>query len=113
MTTLYCAVSSSAPATTNVVMGFVGVNDYNIDLTTAPEETVKIVNDFISVIGKHVLVDVLDCNVTDIFEINIIIPGETDLEQITIEYPSLTAAKKKKVDAMINLVLSTITPTNN
>ena len=111
--TLYCSVSSSAPATTNNVIGYVGVSNYYIDLTTASAETVKTVNDFISVIGTHILVDVLDSNVTDIFEINIIIPGETDLEQIAIEYPSLSAAKKKKVDAMIDLVLATINNTNN
>jgi hypothetical protein len=111
--TLNCSVSSSAPATTNVVMGYVGINMYYIDMDQTSLENVKIVNDFISVIGKHALVDILDYNIDDNFEANIVIPGEADIEEITIDYTSLTAAKKNKVNAFVELVLSTITPTNN
>lgn len=106
--TLNCSVSSSAPATTNVVMGYVGANIYNIDLTNTSAENVKIVNDFVDVIGTHSAVDILDYNINTTFEANIIIPEEADLEYNTIDYSSLAEADKTKVTAFVNLVLSTI-----
>ena len=72
--TLNCSVSSAAPATTNVVMGYVGVNSYYIDMTNTSQANVKIVDDFVSLIGKHVIVDILDYNINNTFEANIIIP---------------------------------------
>jgi hypothetical protein len=106
--TLNCSVSSAAPATTNVVMGYVGVNSYYIDMADTSQENIKIVNDFVSLIGNHVIVDILDYNLNDTFEANIIIPGEADLEELTMEYPTLTAAHKTTVTAFVNMVLSTI-----
>lgn len=104
--TLNCSVSSSSPATTNVVMGFVGNNNFYLDLTTASASDKKIVNDFIGVIGTHLSVNILDYDGSYYFEANIVVPEETDLEEITIEFPSLTTTKKNKVDAFVNLMVS-------
>jgi hypothetical protein len=111
--TLNCSVSSSAPATTNVVMGYVGVNLYHINLAETSQDNVKIINDFISVIGKHSIVDILDYNIDTQFEANIVIPGDADLEITTMEYPSLSAANKKKVDNFVSLIVLTANNTNN
>ena len=110
--TLNCSVSSAAPATTNVVMGYVGVNSYYIDMTNTSQANVKIVDDFVSLIGKHVVVDILDYNINNTFEANIIIPEEADLEEITMEYLTLTAPHKATVTAFVDLVLASIN-TNN
>jgi hypothetical protein len=101
--TLYCSVSSAAPAETNVISGFVGNNQYYLDLSTTTAANKKIVNDFLGVIGNHINVDILDYNLDDTFEATIIIPGEADLEIITLEYPSLAAAAKTKVNSFVNL----------
>lgn len=102
--TLNCSVSSSAPATTNVVMGFVGTSNIYLDLDTASVADKKIVNDFIEVIGNHLTVNVLNYNGLDYFEANIVVPGETDLESIDIEYSTLSDSDKNKVEEFINLL---------
>lgn len=104
--TLNCSVSSSTPATTNVVMGFVGNNNFYLDLNTASESDKKTVNDFIGVIGNHLSVNILDYDFLYYFEANIVVPEETDLEEITIEFPSLTSSKKNKVTSFVNLMAS-------
>ena len=40
------------------------------------------------------------------------VPGEADLEEITMEYPTLTAPHKATVTAFVDLVLASIN-TNN
>ena len=109
---LNCSVSSAAPATTNVIMGYVNNVNYYLDLETASAADQKVVTDFLIVIGKHVNVDLLDYIEEIQFETNIIIPGEADLEEITIEYPSLTSAKKTKVNNFVTLVKSLVSTEN-
>ena len=109
--TLTCSVSSAAPATTNAVIGFVNSDNIYLDLTTASVEDKKIVSYFINVIGNHLNVNILDYNGSGYFEATIVIPGEADIESISIEYPSLTTTKKTDVDAFVNLVNSLV-PTN-
>jgi hypothetical protein len=110
--TLNCSVSSSAPAITNVIMGYVNNVNYYLDLETASAADKKIVTDFLIVIGKHVNVDILDYTEEIQFETNIIIPEETDLEEITIEYSSLTSTKKTKVNNFVTLVKSLVSTEN-
>lgn len=110
--TLYCSVSSAAPATTNVVMGCVNNTTYYLDLDTASAADKKVVTDFLTVIGKHVNVDLLDYPEEIQLETDIIIPGEADLEEITIEYTSLTAAKKTKVNNFVALIKSLVNTEN-
>lgn len=107
--TVYCSVSSSAPAETNNIMGYIDQKNYYLDLSTASASDKKIVNDFLAIIGTHISVELLDYTEEIQVETNIIIPGETDLETITIEYPSLATTKKGKVDAYINLLKSLVT----
>ena len=106
--TLNCSVSSSAPATTNVVMAYVNSNNVYLDLSTASTKDIKVVNDFVGVIGNHITVNVLGYDGSDYFEANIIVPGETDIEEISIEYSSLTAAKKTKVTKFVDLISSLV-----
>ena len=110
--TLYCSVSSAAPATTNVVMGHLNNVNYYLDLETASAADKKVVTDFLTVIGKHVNVDMLDYPEEGQLEATIIIPGEADLEEITIEFTSLTAAKKTKVDKFVALIKSLVNTEN-
>jgi len=104
--TLNCSVSSAAPATTNVIMGYYDINSYYLDLTTASTEDKKIVTDFLTVIGKHITVNLLNAPISDTVETTVIIPGVADLESIEIDYETLTAAKKTKVDVYISLIQS-------
>lgn len=104
--TLNCSVSSSAPATTNVVMAYVNSNNVYLDLSTASTEDVKIVNDFLNVIGNHMTVNILDYNGLDYFEANIIIPEETDFDIVTINYLTLNENDTNVVDDFINLIKS-------
>jgi hypothetical protein len=104
--TLNCSVSSASPATTNVVMGYVGNNNIYLDLDSSPSEDKEIVNDFIEVIGNHLNVNILDYDGSDYFEANIIIPGETDTEEIFIEYFSFSEEEKIKVNQFVNLIYS-------
>jgi len=104
--TLNCSVSSAAPATTNVIMGYYGINSYYLDLTTASTEDKKIVTDFLTVIGKHITVNLLNAPTSSVIETTVIIPGVADLESIEMDYETLTAAKKTKVDVYISLIQS-------
>jgi hypothetical protein len=110
--TLYCSVSSAAPATTNVVMGYINNVNYYLDLDNASAADKKVVTDFLTVIGKHVNVDILDYPEEGQLEAAIIIPGAADLEEITTEYTLLTAAKKTKVDNFVALIKSLVNTEN-
>ena len=104
--TLNCSVASAAPATTNVIMGYYGINNYYLDLTTASDEDKKIVNDFLTVIGEHLTVNLLNAPISVDVDTNIIIPGVADLESIDLDYETLTPAKKTKTDLYISLIQS-------
>lgn len=106
--TLNCSVSSSAPATTNVVMGYVGQNSYYLDLSTASAEDVKVVTNFLQVSGKHINVDVENYNIDSTFEANIIVPEECTLETITIDFESLNQSNKDAINGFVNLIKSLI-----
>lgn len=104
--TLHCSVSSAAPATTNIVMGFYGQNNFYLDLATATPENVAVVNDFIDVIGKHAAVEIVDYTGETEAEINVIIPDAADSEQLSLTYPALSNTAKGKVTAFLNLIES-------
>lgn len=103
---LNCSVSSAAPATTNVVMGYINNVNYYLDLDIASVEDKKTVADFIEVTGKHVNVDLLDYPEEVQLEADIIIPGEADLEEVTIEFPLLSEESKNAVTNFISLIKS-------
>jgi hypothetical protein len=103
---LNCSVSSAAPATTNVIMGYYGINNYYLDLTTTSTEDKKIVTDFLSVIGKHIYVDILNVPISDYVDTTVIIPEAADLESTEIDYNTLTVDKKTKIDLYISLIQS-------
>ena len=104
--TLNCSVSSSAPATTSALMGYYDNKNYYLDLTTATVEQNQIVTDFLSVTGAHVSVEIDDVPGSVAFEGTIIIPGEADLDLVTINYINLTQSEKDKVNAYVALVAS-------
>jgi hypothetical protein len=104
--TLYCSVSSSAPATTNAVMGYVNNVNYYLDLDTASAADKKVVINFLTVIGKHLNVDILDYPEEGQLEADIIIPGEADLEEISLNYDSLTDESKTITSNFVDLIKS-------
>jgi hypothetical protein len=105
---LYCSVSSSNPSTTNVVMGYINSNSYYFEIDKASDADKKIVIDFISVIGKHFSVIINNFTDDNLYEINIVIPEDADTEEKSLDYSTLTAAKKNKVNAFIGLITSLI-----
>jgi hypothetical protein len=103
--TLNCSVSSSAPSTTNVVMGYVNNNNIYLDLSTSPTADVKVVNDFILVIGNHITTNIENYPLDGYFETNIVLPyGDCDLDIINIDYNSLSDNDKNIVDQFVNLI---------
>ena len=104
--TLYCSVSSAAPATTNVVMGYINNVNYYLDLDTASAADKKVVINFLTVIGKHLNVDILDYPEEGQLEADIIIPGEADLEEISLNYDSLTDESKTITSNFVDLIKS-------
>ncbi len=106
--TLYCSVSSAAPAETHVTMGYYDEKNFYLDLTTATTAQKKIVTDFLAVIGKHITVQVDNAPGNVMFENTIVIPGETDLDIVTVDYINITQSEKTKVDAYIALVASLV-----
>lgn len=106
--TLNISVNSSAPSTTNVVMGHVGQASYYLDLQTASAEDVKIVNDFLKVTGNHINVDILEYNFEKTFEATIIIPGEADLEVHEVSYNNFQEEDKIKITSFVNFINSLV-----
>ena len=106
--TLYCSVSSSAPATTNVIMGYYDNKNYYLDLTAATVEQNQIITDFLSVTGMHVSIEIDDVPGSVIFEGTIIIPEEADLDLVTINYINLTQSEKNKVNSYVSLIASLV-----
>ena len=106
--TLYCSVSSAAPADTNVIMGYYDNKNYYLDLSTAAVEQRNIVEDYLLVIGNHITVNVENVPGNIVFESNIIISGEADLDIVTVDYNNLTQDEKNKVTAYVALVESLV-----
>jgi hypothetical protein len=106
--TLNISVNSAAPAITNVIMGYVGQASYYLDLQIASAEDIKIVNDFLQVIGNHINVDILDYDFEKIFEANIVIPGEADLEVHEVSYSNFQEEDKIKITSFVNLINSLV-----
>jgi hypothetical protein len=106
--TLYCSVSSAAPATTNVVMGYINNVNYYLDLDNASAADKKVVTDFLQVIGNHINVDILDYDFEKIFEATIVIPGEADLEVHEVSYSNFQEEDKIKITSFVNLINSLV-----
>jgi hypothetical protein len=106
--TLNISVNSSAPATTNVVMGHVGQKSYYLDLQIASAQDVKIVNDFLKVTGNHINIDILDYDFEEIFEAIIVIPEEADLEVHEVSYSNFQEEDKVKITSFVNLINSLV-----
>lgn len=104
--TLNCSVASAAPASTNVIMGYYGINNYYLDVTTASIEDKAIVENFLAFIGSHFSVDILNAPISEVVDSNIIIPGEADLENVEIDYQLLNQTDKEIVDLYISLLQS-------
>lgn len=99
--TLYNSVSSSLPATTYCIMGNTLDYSYFIDLSVASVEDKQIVTDYINIIGKHSSANIENYPADKFFEINIVMPEETDSEIVTIDYASLTEGDQSKVNLFI------------
>lgn len=106
--TLYTSVSSALPVLTNVIMGMHNGIPYHLDLTQQNEETNKIVSDFISIVGKNIYVTIENYPGDLIFESDIVIPEETTLERITIDYAVLSESDQAKVTNYYNLAIASI-----
>jgi len=102
--TLNISVNSSLPTITNVVMGNLGEKNYYLDLITTSNEDVRIVNDFIGVVGTHINVGILYYPEDIILESTIIISEVADLEIITINYLTLNENDTIVVDNFIDLL---------
>jgi len=106
--TLYCSVSSPAPATTHVIMGYYDNKNYYLDLTSATTIQKDTVADFLSVIGTHITVEVNNVPGDKMNEGTIIVPETTDLDVVTVDYLTLNQADKDKVNAYLTLLESLI-----
>jgi hypothetical protein len=106
--TLYNSISSSLPANTYVVMGSVGSVSYYVDLSLETKLNQQIVSDFINVVGKHGCVNIENYSIVDIFEANIVIPNETDVEVLTIDYSSLPLNNQNIITTFVDYIVSKI-----
>ena len=106
--TLNCSVSSSAPVNTYVAMGYYDNKNYYLDLTTASDEQKNTVTEFLSVIGKHITVNVENVPGNIMFEGTIIIPEDADLDIVTVDYINLTQSEKNKVNSYVSLIASLV-----
>lgn len=107
---LYCSVSSSLPAITNVIMGCCRNQNYYLDLSLTTEANQQIVNDFVNIIDKHVSVTITNYPENYQFDTSIIVStDDTDLEVITLDYTSLANDQKQKVTDYLELVNTLIT----
>lgn len=106
--TLYNSISSSLPANTYIVMGTVGSISYYIDLSVETELNKQIVSDFIDAVGKHACVNIENYSIVDIFEANIVIPEDTDVEVSIIDYSSLPLNNQNIITTFVDYIVSKI-----
>lgn len=85
-------------------MGFVGSDNFYTDLKTSSEETKTIVSNLINLSGPNINVNISDYDINSYFEVNIIIPEETYLDIINVDYNSLDDKDKNVVDQFVNLI---------
>jgi len=99
-------MGSSAPATTEAVFG--ETEDYksfslNLDQTTP--ENQKVCADFLALVGGHATVNILN-SAHDFQDCNYVVVSGVETDIVDVDYSTLTAAKKSKINAFANLLVS-------
>jgi hypothetical protein len=105
---LNISVNSSYPANTYCLMGSVGNNNLYVDLTLSDEETKSIVNNVIEFFGPNIGITVSNYDITNFFDVSIVIPEETYLNNVTLDYNNLNNNEKLIIDQFVGLVLSSV-----
>jgi hypothetical protein len=85
-------------------MGYFNQAHFHLDLDESSVAEKNTVDDFLGVIGSHSIVHVTNIPSQDFFEANIVIPGEADLEESTLDYLSLSTEDKEKVESFMALL---------
>lgn len=105
---LNITINSSLPADTYCLMGFLGSDNFYTDLKTSSEETKTVVSNLINLFGSNINVNISGYDITSYFEVNIIIPEETYLDIINVDYNSLSDSDKNIVDQFVNLIVGLV-----
>ena len=99
-------MSNSAPATTEAVFG--ATEDYksfNLNLDQATAEQQKICADFFALVGGHATVNILN-SAHDFQDCNYVVVSGVETDIVDVDYSTLTTAKKGKINAFANLLVS-------
>lgn len=100
-------LNSSSPQTTNVLMGEFDLNSFYIDMDNFNSDENEIVNNAISILGEKITTTFYNTNYGyGYVTINIVKPtGEYVVEDVNIDFLSLTNDDKNKISELINLIL--------
>lgn len=101
---LNISINSSLPEITNVIIGSVGDSDFYLDLDSATQEQKDIVSNFVNLVGKNIIVNIENLELSDHFISDIVISEPTTLDEVTIDYNSLSISDKLIVDAYVLLI---------
>ena len=98
-------MGNSTPATTEAVFGSVDFKSFYLDLDQATPDQQKICTDFLALVGGHVMVNITNSS-HDFDDCNYIVVNGIDEEIVEVDYSSLTATKKGKINNFANLLKS-------
>lgn len=98
-------MGNSTPATTEAVFGNVDFKSFYLDLDQATPDNQKICADFLALVGGHVMVNITN-SPHDFDDCNYVVVNGIDAEIVEVDYSSLTATKKGKINNFANLLKS-------
>lgn len=102
---LNISINSSLPADTNVIMGFVGDTNLYFEISEFNIEQQNIINNFITLVGKHITIRIINYDINDYFETNIVLPNnDCDVNIVEIDYLSLDSNGRLVVDGYVNMI---------
>lgn len=99
-------MGNSSPATTEAVFG--STNDskqFYLDLDQATADQQRICANFFALVGGHACVNIINSDF-DFEDCNYVVVSGVETDAVDIDYTTLTATKKGKINAFANLLIS-------
>jgi hypothetical protein len=96
-------MGNSTPATTEAVFGSVDFKSFYLDLDQATPDQQKICADFFALVGGHASVNIINSQ-HDFDDCNYVVVNGIETDAVEVDYSSLTATKKGKINNFANLL---------
>jgi hypothetical protein len=98
-------MGNSSPATTEAVFGTTDFKSFYLDLDQATADQQKICADFFALVGGHASINIINSN-HEFDDCNYVVVSGVEIDIVEVDYSSLSATKKGKINAFANLLKS-------